>query len=41
MPLRALPETVAYQGHGDNGEVLPRHRCKETRILLINTVAFS
>ena len=40
MPLRTLPEAVAYQGQGEKGEVLPRHRYKETRILLINTVAF-
>ena len=36
MPLRTLPETVVYQGQVDKGEVLPRHRYKETRILLIN-----
>ena len=41
MPLRTLPETVAYQGQIDKGEVLSRHRYKETRILLINPVAFS
>ena len=41
MPIRALPETVVYQGQVDKGEVLPRHRYKERRILLINTVAFS
>ena len=40
MPLRTLSETVAYQGQVHKGEVLPRHRYKETRILLINTVAF-
>ena len=41
MPLRALPETVVYQGQVDKGEVLSKHRHKETRILLNNTVAFS
>ena len=41
MPLRTLAETVAYQGQVHKEEVLPRHRYKETRILLINTVAFS
>ena len=41
MPLRTLPETVVYQRQVDNGKVLSRHRYKETRILLINTVAFS
>ena len=30
MPLRTLPETVVYQGQVDKGEVLPRHRYKET-----------
>ena len=35
MPLRTLTETVVYQGQVDKGEVLPRHRYKETRILLI------
>ena len=35
MPLRTLPETVVYQVQVDKGEVLPRHRYKETRILLI------
>ena len=39
MPLRTLPETVVYQGQVDKGEVLPRNRYKETRVLLINTVA--
>ena len=39
--LHTLPETVAYQGQIDKGEVLSRHRYKETRILLINPVAFS
>ena len=38
--LRTLPETVVYQGHVDKREVLPRHRYKEARILLIYTVAF-
>ena len=41
MPLRALPETVVYQGQVNKGEVLSKHRHKETRILLNNTVAFS
>ena len=41
MPLRTPPEKVVYQGQVDKGEVLPRHRYKERRILLINTVAFS
>ena len=41
MPLRTLPETVVYQGQADKGDVLPRHRYKETRIFPINTVAFS
>ena len=36
-----LPETVVYQGQVDNGEVLPKRSYKETRILLIYTVAFS
>ena len=40
MPLRTLPEAVVYQGQGGKGGVLTRHRCKETKILLINTVAF-
>ena len=40
MPLRTLSETVAYQGQVHKGEVLLRHRYKEMRILLINTVAF-
>ena len=35
-----LPETVVYQGQVDNGEVLPKRSYKETRILLIYTVAF-
>ena len=39
MPLRTLPKTVVYQGQVDKGEVLPRHCHKETRVLLINTVA--
>ena len=39
MPLRTLPGTVVYQGQMDKGGVLPRHRNKETRVLLINTVA--
>ena len=41
IPLRALPETVVYQGQLDKGEVLSRYRYKETRISLINTVALS
>ena len=41
MHLRTLPETVVYPGHVDKREVLPRHRYKETRILLIYTVTFS
>ena len=36
MPLRTLPETVVYQGQVHTGEILPRHRYKETRVLLIN-----
>ena len=39
MPLRTLPETVVYQGQVDKGKVLARHCCKETRVLLINTIA--
>ena len=39
MPLRTPPEKVVYQGQVDKGEVLPRHRYKETRVLLLNTVA--
>ena len=39
MPLRTLRETVVYQGQMDKGGVLPRHRNKETRVLLINAVA--
>ena len=41
MPLRTLPETVVYQRQVDKRKVLSRHRYKEMRILLINTVAFS
>ena len=41
MPPRKLPKTVVYQDQVDKGEALSRHRYKETRILLINTVAFS
>ena len=41
MHLRTLPETAVYQDHLDKRKVLPRHRYKETRILLIYTVAFS
>ena len=39
MPLCTLPETVVYQGQVGKGEVLPRNRYKETRVLLINAVA--
>ena len=39
--LRTLPETAVYQDHLDQREVLPRHRYKETRILLIYIVTFS
>ena len=39
MPLCTPTETVVYQGQVDKGEVLPRNRYKETRVLLINTVA--
>ena len=39
MSLRTLPEIAVYQGQVDKREVLPRHRYKETRVLLINTVA--
>ena len=41
ISLRTLPGMVVYQGQVDKGEVLSRHRHKETRILLNNTVAFS
>ena len=41
MPLRTLPRTAVYWGQVDKGEVLSRHRYKETRIVLINTIAFS
>ena len=41
MPPRTLPKTVVYQGKVDKGEALSRHRYKEMRILVINTVAFS
>ena len=41
MPLRTLSETVIHQGQVDKGEVLSSYPYKETRILLINTVAFS
>ena len=41
IPLHTLPETVVYQGQVDKGKVLARHRYKETRILLIDTAAFS
>ena len=40
MALRTLPEAAVYQGQGEVGEVLPRNRYKETRILLSNTLAF-
>ena len=39
MPLCTPTETVVYQGQVDKGEVLPRNRYKETRVLLINTAA--
>ena len=39
MPLRKLPKTVVYQGQVDKGEVLSKHRYKETTVLLVNTVA--
>ena len=39
MPLRKLPKTVVYQGLVDKGEVLSKHRYKETTVLLVNTVA--
>ena len=41
LHLHTLTETVVYQGHVDKREVLPRHRYREMRILLIYTVAFS
>ena len=41
MPPRTLSKTVVYQDQVDKGEAPSRHRHKETRILLINTVAFS
>ena len=41
MPLRTLPEKVVYRGQVDKGKVLSRHRYNETRILLINIIAFS
>ena len=43
MPLRTLPGAVVYRGQAQvgGGEVISRHRNKETRMLLINTVAFS
>ena len=43
MPLRTeMPlGTVVYRGQVNKGEVLSRHRYKETRILLINTVVLS
>ena len=40
MLLHILPDAAVYQGQGDKGEVLPRHRYKETRILVINTETF-
>ena len=36
-----IAKTVAYQVQVGQGEVLSRHRYKETRILPINTIAFS
>ena len=46
MPLSTLPGTVdniwrVYRGQDDKGGVLSKHHYKETRILLINTIAFS
>ena len=43
MPLRReIPlGTVVYRGQVDKGEVLSRNRHKETRILLMNIIAFS
>ena len=41
MPLRTLPETAVYRGQVDKGKLLSRHRYNETRILLINIIAFS
>ena len=43
MPLRTLPEAVVYRGQAQvgGGEVISRHRNKETGMLLIDTVAFS
>ena len=43
MPLSTLPGTVdniwtVYRGQVDKAEVLSKHRYKETRILLINTI---
>ena len=35
-----LPGTVVYRCQVGKGKVLSRHRYKETRILLVNTVAF-
>ena len=40
MLLHILPDAAVYQGQGDKWEVLPRHRYKETRILVINTDSF-
>ena len=41
MPPRTLPKTVVHKDQVDKGEALSRHHYKETRILLINTIAFS
>ena len=41
MPPRTLPKTVVHKDQVNKGEALSRHRYKETRILLINTIAFS
>ena len=41
MPLRTLQETAVYRGQVDKGKLLSRHRYNETRILLINIIAFS
>ena len=44
MPLRTLPGTgrvQVHRGQADKREILSRRRPKETRILLINAIAFS
>ena len=40
MPLRTLPGTAVYRSQVDKGGVLSRYCYKETRILLINIIAF-